>query len=186
VSMWPQLTAEESLPWAVARSTAAVATSVILGILLAMMPAPAYAQGSSTHAGVVEIRSEKERDIFGGVRCMCGGCERLPLTTCGCAAADDARAEIRAEMASGLEKEAILLKYQERWGSDAITVPPNTGAMRTIYAVPLVAIAAGGIGLAVLLRRWRKPAAAPEKEDPKSPARDEYDARLDEELKDIE
>ena len=54
-----------------------------------------------------------------------------------------------------MSKDAILAAYVEKWGQDGLTVPPNRGALRAIYLFPLTAIAAGGVGLAVLLRRWR-------------------------------
>jgi cytochrome c-type biogenesis protein CcmF len=189
VCMWPQLEPEESRVWSYARSGAAVAASMTIGILLALMPVPAFAQqGGLIHQGTVQIRNDKERDIFKSLRCMCGGCPRLPLSDCPCAPADDAREEIRAQLAAGMEKDAILLSYQNRWGTDGLTVPPNTGAFRAIYVFPLTAIVAGGVGLTVLLRRWRKGpdvAPPPAGRSPKS-ERDEYDARLDDELKDLD
>ena len=198
--MWPQLAPEESRAWSFARGTAGIAASITMGILLALLPVPAFAQGSSSHAGTVRIENEKERDIFTQLRCMCGGCERLPLTTCACGDAESAREAIRAKMVAGQTKDQIVLAYQKEYGTSALTVPPNTGGMQAIYAVPLVLIAAGGVGLAVLVRKWRNKddddkrggggaaggsgGAKPTSEVPKK--RDEYDARLDEELKDLD
>jgi cytochrome c-type biogenesis protein CcmH/NrfF len=190
IGMWPQLEPEESRVWSVVRSGTAVAASVTLGIILALMPVPAFAQGSSSHAGVVEIRSEKERDVFKSLRCMCGGCQRLPLADCACGDFAAERTEIRREIDAGMSKDAILAAYVEKWGQDGLTVPPNRGALRAIYLFPLSAIAAGGVGLAVLLRRWRRPGpGGPAPVPPTTatgPGTDEYDARLDEELKDLD
>jgi cytochrome c-type biogenesis protein CcmF len=187
ICMWPQLEPEESRAWSFVRSGTAVAASVTLGIVLALLPVPAFAQGSSSHAGVVEIRNERERDVFKSLRCMCGGCQRLPLSDCACGDFAPEREAIRQQIASGMSKDAILAAYQEKWGQDGLTVPPNRGALRAIYIFPLTAIVAGGFGLAVLLRRWRRP--APEGGTAPSAAsgtRDEYDARLDDELKDLD
>jgi cytochrome c-type biogenesis protein CcmH/NrfF len=118
---------------------------------------------------------------------MCGGCPRLTLDSCACGDADNAREAIRARMRSGDTRDEILLGYAKQWGTDAIIVPPNEGAMRAIYAVPLAAIVGGGLGLAVFVRRWRKPTSAAEAPKPSdAKPRDEYDARLDEELKDLD
>jgi cytochrome c-type biogenesis protein CcmF len=196
--MWPELEPEESRAWSYARGTAAVAASISMGIVIAMLPAPAFAQGSSTHAGAVHIANETERELFTKLRCMCGGCQRLPLSGCACGDADEARAEIRRKLAEGQSKDAIILAYVKEHGSDAMTVPPNSNGMQAIYAVPLLLIGAGGVGLAFLVRRWRTPSAgAPKDEAPPAkseaknddgapPAKDEYDARLDEELKDLD
>ena len=193
ICMWPELTPQESRVWAVTRGVAGATASITLGILLALMPATARAQGSSsTHAGTVHIESPEEREIFGALRCMCGGCERLPLTTCACSTADDARETIRSQMRAGQLKDQIILAYAKEYGQDALTVPPNSGALRAIYAVPLFAIGAGGVGVVLLLRRWKARGQAAEKKESKARAggkpskNDPYDARLDEELKSLD
>ena len=157
ICMWPQLEPEESRAWSFVRSGTAVAASVTIGIILALLPVPAFAQSTLNHQGVVEIRNDKERDIFKSLRCMCGGCQRLPLSDCACGDFADEREAIRQQIASGMSKDAILAAYKEKWGQDGLTVPPNSGALRAIYLFPLSAILAGGVGLAVMLRRWRKP-----------------------------
>jgi len=65
--------------------------------------------------------------------------------------------------------------------------------MRAIYAVPIVALIGTGVGLGVVLRRWRSN-ATPERNGGKKgiePAtaeakRDAYDDRIDAELKDLD
>jgi cytochrome c-type biogenesis protein CcmF len=186
ICMWPQLEPEESRAWSFVRAGTAMAASITLGIILALLPVPAFAQSSSSHAGVVEIRNERERDIFKSLRCMCGGCQRLPLSDCNCGDFAPEREAIRQQIAAGMSKDAILAAYQEKWGQDGLTVPPNRGALRAIYLFPLTAILAGGLGLTVMLRRWRRPVPALTAPRGAIAAKDEYDARLDEELKDLD
>ncbi|WP_394844618.1 cytochrome c biogenesis protein CcsA [Pendulispora brunnea] len=197
VCMWPEFQPEESRVWAVARGTAGAVGSMTLGLLIALMPATAHAQSvgagaSSLHAGTVHIESPAEKEVFSALRCMCGGCARDLLSTCACGTADEARDAIRAKMRAGETKDQIVLAYQKQYGSEALAIPPNTGAMRTIYAVPLAAIAAGGVGVMVLFRRWRgnskgqEPAKKDKGKDDVKTKRDEYDARLDEELRDLD
>ena len=96
--------------------------------------------------GSVEIRNDTERHIFSSLRCMCGTCARDLLSTCTCNAphgAEEARADIRAQLARGESAEQIIAAYQKRWGAESLAVPPNTGAFRAIYAVPIVAIFGG-------------------------------------------
>ncbi|MFO0678244.1 MAG: cytochrome c-type biogenesis CcmF C-terminal domain-containing protein [Polyangiaceae bacterium] len=208
VCMWPELEPNESRVWAYGRAGAAVAASVSVGILIAIMPTMANAQTTPSPApssesagdgsghvetGSVNIENENERTLFAALRCMCGDCPRTPLSTCTCTPAHQMRAELRRKLKSGATNETIIEEYTERFGTGGLTVPPNTGAMRAIYAVPIVAIAAAGMGLGVLITRWKKDskslvlAADAERAKAKpAPAQDAYDERLDEELKDLD
>jgi cytochrome c-type biogenesis protein CcmF len=190
ICMWPQLEFEESRIWAGARGVAATAASVVFGILLAATPA-AHAQGMRQDMhGVVRIENDAERAIFGSLRCMCG-CPRDLLSTCSCETADEARQAIREKMRAGETAEAIIAEYQGEHGLDALAVPPNRGALKTIWLVPVVGIALGAFGLARVMRRWRKREDAPPappvppggvRREPVGPG-DKYDAQLDDELK---
>lgn len=199
VCMWPQLELGESRVWAGARGIAATAASVMLGITLAATPAAhaqtqpsAMPEGISQGTGTINIENDTERSIFGALRCMCG-CAGDTLATCTCSSADEARAKIRQKLLAGQLREQIIEQYAAQYGSDAYAVPPNRGALRAIYIVPVVAISLGAVGLAGILRRWRGTRSA-------SSARaggtgtqaappgidDAYDSRLDDELKDLD
>jgi cytochrome c-type biogenesis protein CcmF len=188
VCMWPQLELGESRVWAGARGVAATAASVLIGIMIAATPARAQT-GSMQHTGTVHIENDLERSIFGSLRCACGDCPRDLLSTCGCITADEARENIRAKIRAGETRDQILAEYTAEHGAEYLSVPPNQGMLKAIWAVPVAGIAIGSVGLVRLLRRWRtggagsggaaKPPSAP-------PARDAYDAQLDEELKNLD
>jgi cytochrome c-type biogenesis protein CcmF len=193
--MWPQIELGESRVWAGARGVAAAAASVLLGIMLSATPA-AYAQDMS-HEGTVHIENDAERAIFERLRCMCGGCARDLLSTCPCSAfAEPERERIRAKIRAGETRDQIVAEYAAEHGPDSVVIPPNHGVFRAIYAVPVLGIALGAFGLARMLRRWRgseagasadgpaEDEAAPKK-TPGAPV-DAYDARLDDELKDLD
>jgi cytochrome c-type biogenesis protein CcmH/NrfF len=188
--MWPELEPQESRVWRAARGTAAVGASITLGIILALLPTPAFAQTSSSHAGVVHIENSTERDIFSQLRCMCGSCARDLLSTCSCTEADEMREKIRSKIQAGQTRDQILTDYSAEFGSDALAIPPNTGAMRAIYMVPIAGITLGTVGLAYLATRWKakKSDSGVGKHDKKKSAdeKDAYDARLDEELRDLD
>ncbi len=196
VCMWPQLEAQESRGWAFARGAAGVAASFTLGVAIAMLPAPAWAQGtggsSSLHAGTIHIEDEHEKAVFSSLRCMCGDCARDLLSTCACPTADDAREEIRAKLKAGETSDQIILEYKNEYGSEALAIPPNSGGLKAIYLVPLGVIAAGGAGLVVLMRRWKAQPVTPKgakkktKKVDDTEARDAYDDRLDEELRNLD
>ncbi len=197
VCMWPELQPAESRVWAFARGAAGATAAFTLGIIIAAMPAPAWAQQqgtSSLHAGTVHIENEREHALFNSLRCMCGTCARDLLSTCSCGDADEARESLRRKVAQGETNDQIILEYAQQYGAEALAIPPNQGGMRAIYAVPLVAIAAGGAGIVVLIRRWRSKPTSKKKNDDDDDKnggggdakRDALDDRLDEELRDLD
>ncbi len=146
-----------------------------------LAPGPAEAS-SSLHAGSVTMHNPQEKQLFERLLCMCGDCQRLPLSTCACGVADKMRAQIREKVANGVTHEQIQTEYREEFGSMSIAIPSDKGLDRALWAVPVgtIAVAAG-----LLLWRGRKwvaplpPAAAPGVA-PKGA--DSYDAALDAEL----
>jgi cytochrome c-type biogenesis protein CcmH/NrfF len=100
---------------------------------------------------------------------------------------------MRARLAKGESPESIIDDYVAEYGTAALSIPPDKGAMRAIYIAPLLAITAGGIALATVLRKWRANEAAREKDGGPAKAaedgaakRDDYDDRIDAELKDLD
>jgi cytochrome c-type biogenesis protein CcmH/NrfF len=171
----------------------------MLGIMLAATPSaqaqtppPAMPPGMSPGTGTVHIESDAERSIFGALRCMCG-CAGDTLATCTCGSAEEARERIREKLKAGQLRDQIIEEYAAEYGSDAYAVPPNRGALRAVFVVPVVAISLGAVGLAGILRHWRGSrgataarvaSAAGESRTPGT--KDAYDTRLDEELKDLD
>lgn len=162
--------------------------------LLAGAPAQAQNEGSSSlHAGTVNMRSPEERQLFERLLCECGGCQRLPLSTCACSWAEDARARIRAQMDKGVTPEQIQAEYRETWGPQAISIPADEGLGRALWLVPLLLIALAAVQLFRLGRKWsarsRGQAQSSASSEPSSPASSDatpesrrYDEALEREL----
>ena len=197
ICMWPEFEPQESRVWQVARGAGAVTASITLGIILALLPVPAFAQtGASQHSGSVQIDDMKEKQVFGQLRCMCGTCPRELLSSCACSTADETRTRLRMRLARGESPESIIDDYVKENGTASLAIPPNSGVMRSIYAVPIVALVGTGVALAVVLRRWRggggdgdgggggKKTDAPVAGESKK--RDAYDDRIDAELRDLD
>jgi hypothetical protein len=94
-------------------------------------------------------------------------------------------------MARGESPEQIILEYQKAFGVEASSRSLRTaGAMRAIYAVPIVAIVGGAVGSAspsqVAEGGAGSHVAAANPRGPARTPRDDYDARLDDELKDLD
>lgn len=139
-------------------------------------------------SGVLDIRDENERRAFGDLQCTCG-CPRESIATCTCGIAGGFRNEVRAMMARGMTQEEIKAEWVRRYGPQALTVPPNTGANQLLYIAPLLAIVAMGAFAVTLLRRFQRKSAEKAAAAPAPAAgakRDEYDDKLDEELKQLD
>jgi cytochrome c-type biogenesis protein CcmH/NrfF len=97
-------------------------------------------------------------------------------------------------LARGETPESIIDDYVKENGTASLAIPPNSGLFRAIYAFPIVALVGTGVGLAVVLRRWRSNASQPRENTKKKPAadavadakRDVYDDRIDAELRDLD
>lgn len=142
-------------------------------------------------SGQVGIQNDVERKLFWSLICTCG-CPRETLGTCTCGWAHDRREELRAMLNSGMSVEETQAEYSKRFGTQALAVPPSSGGNRLIYLVPLALIVAGAGAVITLLRRWSKKGGGAPAPEPKGgaaggpktkPSRDEYDDRLDDELK---
>lgn len=189
ICMFPELVPGESRAWRVARGAAGITASIFMGVVIALAPTQAFAQGqgaSSLHAGTVHIEDDNEKSVFSALRCMCGGCARDLLSTCACADADRSREGLRAKIRAGETRDQILAEYAAVYGSEALAIPPNTGVLRALYLIPVVGTVGSAIGVAMLARRWRskdkKSEGSGESEDP----RDVYDERLDDELRNLD
>ncbi|MDB4928192.1 MAG: Cytochrome c heme lyase subunit CcmF, partial [Myxococcaceae bacterium] len=160
-----------------------------------LLTPPARAQNNHQTSGATNARqaSPAERRVFEQLRCMCGDCPRESLSTCACGFADGQRERIRDRLARGDEPRVIIEEYVARYGSESLEVPPDRGANKALYVVPVVAMLAGGaVGLR-LVRRWaRKPvpttpaAKAPADESTHAASASEYDRRINEELKGLD
>jgi cytochrome c-type biogenesis protein CcmH/NrfF len=190
--MWPQLELGESRVWAGARGTAAVAASIIFGIMLAATPL-AHAQGKAVNpmepSNVPNVMTTEERSLFGSLRCMCGCAANDDnlLSTCPCTQAAEMRERLRIKMRAGETRDQIVSEYVADHGTAALVVPPNMGFMRAIFLVPVVVIGLGAYGLARLVRGWRRnPGGPPAPATPGGKGGDAYDARLDDELTELD
>jgi len=161
--------------------------------VLSFYPADAIGQHSGGN-GTVEIHNETERQLFWSLICTCG-CPRETLGTCPCDIATARREALREMLQQGKSVEQAQDAYVALYGSKSLAVPRNQGANRLLWAVPALAIVLGAWFAVYTLRRFQRrsqdidaAAAAKVKTSPakESKGRDDYDDRLDQELKDLD
>ncbi len=154
-------------------------TVLALGCLLSLSAAvPAEPDASVSFQEVEE-----------SLTCQCG-CG-LTVHSCNhlqCPSALPLRAEIREQMASGKNKEAILAHFEEKYGEKILSAPTTEGFNLLAWTIPFVLFGIGAMFVVVTARHWVKRRTAPP--PPAAPAapveRSPYDAVLDKELKDFD
>ncbi len=198
LAMWPEASkaaaratrAKGARPMPLAGQSTLLLVAGVAGGAVLLLSAPASAQNN--HQTTVEVDARQatpvERRVFEQLRCMCGDCPRESLSTCTCGFAEGQRQRIRERLARGDSASTIIEQYVARYGSESLEVPPDRGANKALYIVPVVAMLAGGaVGLR-LVRRWaRRPVpVTPRPEQATDAAKvdsGEYDARINEELR---
>ena len=114
----------------------------------------------------------------------CPVCANTPLDVCPTDACRQWRDLIRQQLAQGWTEGQIKQYFVQQYGVRVLAEPPQTGINWLIYILPPLIILAGAFILFRALRTWTKPVSASaafgSNEDA---AKDEYVARLEEELK---
>lgn len=114
--------------------------------------------------GATPSMSVAERDdLEHRIRCQCG-CT-LDVYTCrttdfSCQVSPSMHRDIMALVDGGYSAEEILGEFVNVYGERVLMAPPREGFNIVGYVLPASAIAVGAVVLAVMLRRWRRSAAA--------------------------
>jgi cytochrome c-type biogenesis protein CcmF len=194
VCMWPETTLQEQGVFGYVRALGSVTTAVMFGVVLALSPTQAMGQQQQDmkREGIVK-QTPQEKALFKQLLCDCGTCPHEPLSSCTCGWAHQAREKVRAALAAGKAPEQIVEDYAAKYGGDAVTLRATSGANQAVWAVPLMVslLGAGGIyfGVRSWLRRSKEEDEAEggsKQEALADAARDDYDEKLDEELRDLE
>lgn len=117
----------------------------------------------------------------------CPVCQNTPLDVCPTEACRDWRELIRTMLAEGKTEDQILQHFVDQYGDKVLARPPLSGLNWMIYLAPPAIILAGAFVLFRSLKEWTKPKAAATgsgtARSEASSVKDDYEARLEEELK---
>ena len=115
----------------------------------------------------------------------CPVCENTPLDVCPTEACRQWRDLIRQQLSQGWSESRIKQYFVDQYGARVLAEPPATGLNWLVYVLPPLLILAGAFLLLRAMRGWTRPgsAAATEPEAGNEAPKDEYVARLEEELK---
>ncbi len=114
----------------------------------------------------------------------CPVCENTPLDVCPTEACRQWRDLIRQQLSQGWSEARIKQYFVDQYGARVLAEPPRTGLNWLVYVLPPLVIVSGAILLVRAMQSWTKPVASDTSPDSEAQGpRDEYVARLEEELK---
>jgi cytochrome c-type biogenesis protein CcmH len=97
------------------------------------------------------------------------------------------RREIRRRLRNGESAEVIQSSFVERYGSKIMAVQEGS-QLKNVFIGLSVVMGGAGVAAAMMIGRWRKQSAAKQgpKKDTPEPPRDQWDEKLDAELKELD
>ena len=179
---------ERAFAFAAAKLPAGAATIPL--ILLLLLPRPAHAQHVENAQAVVVIpRTPLERELQREIICMCGTCGRKRIGECTCSMAAEMRDEVSRLVGEGKSREQVYEYYIAKFGSqEPLASPIDRGFNRLAWFVPYLVGTSGALGIALVALRWsRRPPVSQGKSPAESaPPDPDLDARLNDELRDLD
>jgi len=189
---------DRTFSFALAKLPAAEAatTAVLLVAFLFGSAGPAVAQHEAGAAGFegdvatsYYARTDLERALQKELVCPCGSCGHAPIGECRkdpCGTSHRMRAELAAFIDEGKSREEIIQAFISTYGSQEILgAPIDKGFNRLAWFIPYLIGASGAVLIGFAAVRWsRSGDVAPKAEaEPSDPS---LDARLDDELRDLD
>ena len=166
-------------------------TSLLIVMMLAGLPALVRAQHVESGTTVPVIaRTPLERTMQKKIICMCGTCGRQLLSECSCSLAVGMRAELARLVSEGRTEQQIVDYYIAKYGSqEPLASPIDRGFNRLAWAFPYLLGTSGLVLVGTVAVRWSRRRPAADSPDAAAPASSEaaaLEARLDDELRDLD
>jgi cytochrome c-type biogenesis protein CcmH len=125
----------------------------LIAALLVLLTVSASAQQPARH-----VNDELAYEIGSQLRCVV--CQNLSVADSPSEMAGQMRALIRERLAAGDTREQVMRYFEDRYGQWVLLAPKPEGFNLLVWVAPIVAVIAGVVILAVLMRRWTRHAAA--------------------------
>ena len=183
----------------------ALAAAMVLALAAAATAAPAGGQGGpapESYSATTPLEADLQRELV----CTCGDCPHYTLADCRCsspprwvtrpdgsqqlvsAGAEHMRGQLREQIEAGRDRRQILDYFIATYGSqEPLGAPLDEGFNRLAWLLPYLVGAGCLVGVGSLAVRWSR-RDAPEDEAASLPEAEdaELDARLDDELRDLD
>ncbi len=140
-----------------------------------------------TAAPAVAAPRATQQEVEEALTCQCGcgltvhACNHLQ-----CGSGEPMKKEIADKLAAGEDKETILASFHARYGEKVLSAPTFRGFNWFAWITPFAAVAAGGLGVSLVIRRWVRAPHPVAAGAPPAAADDELRQRLARELADLD
>jgi cytochrome c-type biogenesis protein CcmH len=126
-------------------------TSVAAWVVLAVVTVGALALG--TFSGTTpQTPADRVQALSTSIRCP--QCLGQSVAESDVTVSREIRRDIARRVEEGQTDDEIRAYYASSFGDDALLSPPTEGIGSVVWILPVVVVIAGGLGLAVALRRW--------------------------------
>jgi len=129
--------------------------------MIAPIGMPAQAATAPAEAQTRGPGDATQFQIESDLTCQCG-CG-LTVHSCNhlnCSSGIPLKQEVAEQIATGQSRTEILSYFEAKYGEKILAAPTTRGFNLAAWTVPFIAIGLGGAGIAVVLVRWRRAAAA--------------------------
>lgn len=162
----------------------------LFGFVFLLLFSPVAAQETGRVVTDDEVNSIA-RELY------CPICESTPLDVCPTQACKDWREVIRTKLAEGQTEEEIKAYFELQYGARALAEPPQSGFSLSAWIMPIILVIAVSLGFVYYMRSIRAPQESQASvvdqsgtliQDPQiqpEPDRDDYEARIESELRDL-
>jgi cytochrome c-type biogenesis protein CcmH len=117
----------------------------LVAVLVLALAAASPAMGAQPRASFNDIEDEVMCDVCG-----------IPLNIAESPRAEQQRQEIKQMIARGMTKKQIKATLVERYGPSILATPEDHGFSLAAYIVPIAAVLAALVALAIAIPRWRR------------------------------
>ena len=130
-----------------------------LGLLALLSVAGLAALAVGCASQPENLTAEEMEELAQGIdkSLMCPVCPSETIDQSQVQLAGQMRDIVREKLAAGESREDILQFFVDRYGISVLAEPPRSGFNLLVWVVPPVALLAGGLVLAVVLRSMRRP-----------------------------
>jgi cytochrome c-type biogenesis protein CcmF len=182
---------ESSFAFAAAKIPEGAATTTMLLLAIALTGTPLAAQqphveGESDpamHVPATPLEKQMQRELV----CICGTCGHKNLAECTCGYAARMRDQLASRIRLGENRDQIREYFIAQYGSqEPLGAPIDKGFNRLAWLFPYLVGAASAIAIGIVAVRWSRQTAALEPGTAPSAIDPKLEARLEDELRDLD